>query len=214
MNSTIRICFFSILVITLIIAIWSWKYYKKTSERYFLWFLLYELVLEVSGFFYFPFFGNNSILYNFNTIISFLFYFFWFHKVLKKRKWIVYVSLSIFILSFTYEAIVNDSFRALHMIPFFTGALGVFILTISYFVELINSNTIVVLKHLQKFWIVIGLLFFCVGFAYMLLLFNVLGYSNNTFRKSVLFLNITYFCCLIYGFLCVRKSTLTYKKST
>jgi len=210
-----RICFFSILVITLIIAIWYWKYYKRTSERYFLWFLFYTLGHEVLGANYSYFFnGSNLILYNLYIFISFLFYFFWFHKVLKNHKWIVYILLSIFVLSFTYEAIFNNIYLALYIIPFFMGTLGVVILTISYFIELINSNTIVVLKRLQKFWIVIGLLFFYIGFAFTLLFFDIFEFRSNLFHKSVLFLNGILYGCYVYGFICAKNQLQVFKNST
>lgn len=214
MNTTLNICYFSILMITLTIAIWSWKHYKKTSERFFLWFLLYTFCHEVWGFSYVYFFENsNTFQYNLYILISFGFYFFWFYKILKKRKWIVFLLLSFFILRFIYETLTISPFLGVYVSSIFIGTLGVFILSISYFVELINSNSIVILKRSQKFWIVIGLLFFHVGFTYMFLLFEIFEYRINLYAESILFLNCIHYGCYIYSFLCFKDRQKVFKNS-
>lgn len=205
----IHILFFSLLGITLSIAIWQWKYYKETSERYYLWFLLYVCcheILSSSYTYMFPI-SSNIIFYNLYTILSFLFYFFWFDKILQKRRYMIRVLLGIFIVVACFQIILTNPFHFMYVILIITGTACISVLAFSYFLELLSSNTIVKLGYLQKFWINIGLLIFHLGFVYTVLFSSFFGLDMYSIRISVLLLNCILYGCYSYGFLIVKKAT-------
>lgn len=192
-------------IAALIAAIWYWNAYKHTTQRYFLAFLIYVVVHEVLGLFYQVFLtGYNDILHNVFTLISFLFYFNWLHKILKERKWIIYILTAIFIIVYSYDAIQLDPWNNLYLTPIIVGGISILILTISYFVELIREDRVVSFQKSQRFWIVAGLLFFYIGLIPLLLFHKYLDYSSFNYGFVIDTLNIVLYTCFIKSFLCLK----------
>jgi len=200
--SIIEILFFFLLVITVAAAIGYWKHYKHTSERYFLWFLIYVLCHEILGAYYYHFLNrSNIIFYNFYILFSFSFYFFWFHKVMEKRKWLVYLLTTIFLVCYCYEVLTINSWLALCFYSIIIGTLCILATTISYFTELINADTIINLEHSLKFWVVIGLLLFHTG----LITFYTLSQTYYFLPIVTFSLNIIFYGCFLKGFISLKK---------
>lgn len=200
------ILFLCFQIAALVAAIWYWHYYKNTTQRYFLWFLIYVVCHEIAGLCY-PFFfkGYNDIIYNLFTMISFSFYFFWFHKILEKRKWFVYILATMFSVVFLYDFFDKDIIANLFLNPIITGAFCVLVLTISYFVELLNTDSITTFATSQKFWIVTGLFSFYIGLLPLLILHSHLDYGGNFYSIVITVLNAVLYGCIFKSFLCLKK---------
>jgi len=208
MNFFITIFFLCFQIAALVAAIWFWNRYKYTTQRYFLWFLIYVVFHEITGLSYQYFLEvSNDIIYNIFTLVSFLFYFFWFYKILEKRKWLFYLLLTAFVLVFCYELSTKSPMINLYLHPIIVGSFCILILTISYFVELLNANSIVSFAHSQKFWIVTGLFSFYIGLIPLLLFHSSIDYGGNFYSIVITVLNAVLYGCIFKSFVCLEKKT-------
>lgn len=195
-------------IAALVAAICCWNCYKKTTERYFLWFLIYVVCHEILGISYqYVFDNDNDILHNIFTLISFPFYFFWFHKILNKRKWVIYVLLSAFFITFLNDIIYINPLDYLYLNPIVVGAFCVLILTISYFVELLNTDSITTFAQSQRFWIVTGLFSFYIGLIPLLIFYHYLNYNGGFYSLVITCLNAVLYSCYLKSFICLKKKT-------
>ncbi|WP_046755294.1 hypothetical protein [Kordia jejudonensis] len=195
-------------IAALVAAIWYWKRYKHSTQRHFLWFLMYVVCHEIVGLSYKYFFKmSNDIFYNLYTIISFLFYFLWFYKILQKRKWFVHIILTTFSILFLYDLFDKNPFHELYLNPIIVGSFGVLILTISYFVELLNTDSIVSFARSQTFWIVTGLFSFYIGLLPLLLFHAYLKYGSDFYTIVITVLNVVLYGCYLKSFLCLKQKT-------
>lgn len=205
MNFFINI-FLCFQIAALVVAIWYWDQYKETTQRYFLWFLVYVVCHEISGLCYHFFFkGYNDILHNIFTLVSFLFYFWWFYKILQKRKWFVYILLVAFVITFLIDLITKNPIENLYLNPVIIGAFCILVLTISYFVELLNTDSITTFARSQKFWIVTGLFSFYIGLLPLLIFHSYLDYGGNFYNIVIIILNAVLYGSIFKSFLCLKK---------
>lgn len=198
--------FLSFQIAALVAAILYRTYYRHTTERYFLAFLIYVVCHEIFGLGYHYFSDySNDIFYNVYTIVSFTFYFYWFQKILNKRKWIVNVLFVIFFTVFVYDLFDKDIFYFLYLNPIITGAFCILVLTVSYFVELLHTDSITSFAKSQKFWIVTGLFCFYIGLIPLLIFHSYLNYGGNFYGIVITVLNAVLYGCIIKSFLCLKK---------
>lgn len=208
MQLLVNTFFLSFQIAALIAAIWYWRAYRHSTERYFLWFMIYVVIHEVTGLCYTYFIDNlNDIIYNVFTLVSFLFYFFWFSKILWKRLFLIPVLLSIFLIFYLYDLFDKDVFYNLYLNPIIAGSFCILILTISYFVELLNTNTIMSFASSQRFWIVTGLFSFYIGLIPLLIFHSYLDYGGHFYSIVITVLNAVLYGCIFKSFLCLRKKT-------
>jgi len=204
-NTTFFLCF---QVAALFAAIWYWKDYKHTTQRYFLIFLIYVVCHEILGLICQYFLkSSNDIIYNIFTVVSFVFYFSWFYRILQQRKWFVKVLFAVFVVVFLYDLFDKNPLVFLYLNPIIVGALCILILTISYFVELLNTNAITTFARSQKFWIVTGLFLFYIGLLPLLLFHSYLSYEGHFYETVITVLNIVLYSCYFKSFLCLKKKT-------
>lgn len=187
-------------------AIWYWDLYKDTTQRYFLWFLIYVVCHEIIGIAYQYIFDHyNDIVHNIFILISFLFYFWWFDKILQKRKWFVQVLLAVFMIVFLYDLFDKNPIYNLYLNPMILGSFCLLVLTISYFIELLNTNSITSFAKSQKFWIVTGLFCFYIGLLPLLIFHSYLDYGGSFYSIVITVLNAVLYGCIFKSFLCLEK---------
>ncbi len=190
-----------------IIATVHFKKYSFSTEKFFLYFLWYTFALEVTGAILgYVFEVKNIWLYNAFTITSFLFYFYWYHTILKRKifKNIVIV----FSIIFTVIAIVNlvyQSWLEYHMYTLIAGALFVLVLTIFHFYQLLNSDEVLIVKYKLSFWISTALLLFYMGIIPLFSLSGYIKFRGLSYLLILLSLNIILYGCYIIGFIWTKK---------
>jgi hypothetical protein len=194
-----------ILLAALVVAIRFWKYYKNTSERYFLHFLAYNAFTEFLGWGFKDMFGmENYILYNIYMIVSFLFYLYWFQRILK-NKLLVYLLTAFFMIAALYSTVAENAFEALFNYAFIAGIICIISLTLYYFIRALQSEQITIFLKDSKFWIVTGLFLFHLGFLPTLLLQGKLDIFGIRYYSVITFLNTVLYGCYIKAFLCSKS---------
>ncbi len=197
---------YSVNALELIAAITAFIHYKKyinSTEKYFLPFLWFTFFVDaILG----PVVGdflnmdNIWIFYGY-TGISFLFYFYWYHKILNnaKQKKITIIFSIIFFTFYVY----NGRIIEFHEQSFIVGAFFILILTGFHLYQLSNADYTVKIKYKLSFWITIALVLFNIGMIPFILLskhFNVRVFTT-AFALILFFLNVILYGCYTIGFI-------------
>jgi len=157
-----------LLIITFLIGIYNYKSYKNTFNKYFLYFLGYGIITElIGGNFYKLFNFTNHIVYNLYAMVQFLFYLWLFSKYLKKEKnkqiakYFIYLTILFFILNTLFFQSIIDISQSYF---FLFGGVLLIVTILLFFVEILNSDSILKIKSLLIFWVATGVFLFQLGF--------------------------------------------------
>jgi hypothetical protein len=183
--------------------------------KLFPFFLFVTLVVELLGAFVRV--ENNTPLYNFFSIVEFIFYLFVIKKILINRR--VKRLMNFVMIVYPIAALANifliqRSIYRLHITTYSIGCLLIVMFSIYYFYELFRATTFVNLKREPAFWIITGLLFFYTCS------FPIFGFANFISGLSVIarnigsvlvILNVILYILFAVGFLCklqIQRLTL------
>lgn len=194
-------------LITAVLATVFFRKYVFSKEKYFLYFLWFTLGVEVCAALMSYVLGiDNFWIYNFYTIISFLFYFYWYYAILKQKT--LQKTVLVFGILFTGVAIWNlvfQSWTEYHQYTFVVGALFTLIATVFHFWQLLYSDQILVIQYKLSFWISAGLLLFYMGMVPFMLLSRYFELTGASYYILIISLNCILYGCYIIGFLWTKK---------
>ena len=191
------------------IALWAaivrWNENKHSAQRYFLHFMVFVAVVEISANLSRIYTNlGHSYIYNVYIIVSFLFFFSWFYTIVKPKKmfyWIFGIYAIAIIISVSTESFTKN---LLH-ITLYVGTLLILFLATMYFKSLLEKKEVVHFHKLQPFWIATGLLIFYVGFLPVQFLRGLEGFDRVNFQFIMMVLNIFLYGCFVIAFLCPQK---------
>ena len=183
----------------------TWNTYKKTTQKYFIYFLGFVLIVEFLGHTIPIIFGIKSqFVYNIFTVFSFYFYLYWFNSILNKKSLIKIFAL-VFSISIVVALIFEDFMLRLWRVPLTTGTFLILICSGIFYYNLLNSNDIFKYQKSQKFWIVTALLIFYIALLPIQLLQPYLKVSSLSYGISLTILNILMYGLIATSFLCLKK---------
>jgi len=186
--------------------------------RAFSYFLLFAFLAECFGiawprkiYLFTPFARSNQWFYNIFHFLSYLFYLWFFLRVLPLPG----IKKAVRILSFIYllVALINFTFiQGPLQLNTFTDLLACFImvfLSIAYYYQLLYAKEIVPLQRDPIFWISTGLLIYHLGSMMGLFLINVMNVISNEKARNIHFI-IQFSAVLMYinysiAFVCMKK---------
>ena len=198
---TTKILMYIIQGLALFFAIKNWKFYKDGKQRFFLHFMVYVIITEIVAYTitFFPQYDNDFV-YNIFTLVSFLFYFFWYYKLLISKRILINLLSISFIIVNIISIIKGSFFAEILSFPVLVGALSVVLLTSLMFVKIIRDKESINYKKSQKFWLATGLLIFYVGYLPLPFFLNVLDAYSFTYGFLMMLLNILLYGCFIIAF--------------
>lgn len=191
-----------------VMAIVFYSKYRASNEKYFLIFLWYTFVVDLSGA------GmahilevKNNWLYNGYMITMYLFYFYWYYKILKAKLFSRFTRVfSIVFILVAIASFIFHPWNIYHMYTFNVGALFVLILTVFHFYQLLNDDQVLIVKYKLSFWISTGLLLFSVGMIPLFSLSEYLDFQGPGYVITLVSLNVILYGCYIIGFIWTKKS--------
>ncbi|PKA82287.1 hypothetical protein ATE92_0415 [Ulvibacter sp. MAR_2010_11] len=190
-----------------IMATIHFKKYRASYEKYFLFFMWYTFLVDLTGGLIGDvFLMNNAWLYNAFIITSFLFYFNWYYTILRRSNF--KKAVIAFTIIFSVVALFNlffVSWKAYHSYTFFTGAAFLLVLTLFHFHQLLNSNEVLIVKHKLSFWISTGLLLFYMGMIPLIYLLKYIGIEHLSYLFILISLNVILYGCYTIGFIWTKK---------
>jgi hypothetical protein len=205
-------------LISLFISIIYYKRLKPTWLRLFTWFLLFSMLISITGYFYsFYLKKGNHFIFNIYLLIQFLFYFGIFYKTFQTKKLKTYTLLisTCFLVYLLISFIFLNGFRAFNSLGFTIGSVLTILFCLLYFGVLFNADGFINYFKIPMFWIATGILFFFVGnFIYLsflnYILENNLDSGGNIYEFIIITLNILLYSFFSIGFL----SNQTWKRKT
>ena len=190
-----------------IVATITYRKYSGSNEKYFLYFLWYTFLIEITGTLIgYAFEADNYWVYNGFIISSFLFYFYLYYSILKRKRFrqTIVIFTAAFLLVATYSLIYED-WSAYHSYTFLTGASFVLVLTVFHFYKLLNSDEVLIVKHKLSFWISTALLLFYMGMIPLMFLTVYADLNDISYLIIILSMNLILYGCYIIGFLWTKK---------
>ncbi|MGJ8744114.1 hypothetical protein [Polaribacter sp.] len=196
-------------LIAALLATYHYKKYNKTTEKYFLHFLWFVFILDfgVGGYVGNVLKKNNSWVYNIYFLISYLFYFVWYLKIIQKTiyKNIILLLTCLFILLDIY-CFVFEHNNNYHIKVFVFGAIINLIATLFYFSELLTSKIMIHIKYKLSFWIATALLLFNVGMIpFMIFTEEIIKSNENLYQIILICFNLILYTCYVIGFIWSKK---------
>jgi len=194
-----------------IVSVLTWQYLKGTAFRLFPLFLLFIVVVELTGrYMARVVHQNNSWLFNISTTVEFIFYAYIFSltlrdpafKKLALRFMVIYPILVLLNLLFI------QGFIQFHSYTVALGNMYMIVLCCLFFYELLLHPLEGELRKVPMFWISTGILFFHLGDLSFDLLFNLLK-NEATGKEFFTSINnnliLILYSCFIIAFLCQRS---------
>ncbi|MEM6718771.1 MAG: hypothetical protein AAF611_05640 [Bacteroidota bacterium] len=198
-------------VLTAIIATVTFHKYKNSFLKYILFFLWYVAINEFVGLIVKNHTENNhnDIVYNIYGIVSLVFFLTIYRHFLEKKKFKKYISFFIVscIILYIVSAFFIDFMKNILTIAYLYGSLTLTISIVFYFIEILNSERILVISRDILFWISIGLFIFQMGIIpfmiireyyieFVLLKLNII---SLLYYVLIYVLNICYITGFIWG---------------
>lgn len=209
----------------------TYKKYKKTTSKYFLWFLWLTLIVELLGSVNYYYYKNQSVglmphimnlisegyllekyivkitwLYNLFRIVTFSFYIYYYYlltKNIKKKKQIQYL-LVLCILVSIIDLIINKNIFISEnlMITRIVGGLFILIASTIYLVEVLKSNEILTFHKTLPFWVTFGaLIFYLTTIPVFLFKEYLKEFNYNTYTTILYTSNYFLYGSFIIGFI-------------
>jgi len=113
--------------------------------------------------------------------------------------------LIIYVIFYFYNYIfIQNTLHTSQTNPIIIGSIFIIISAIFLFVELLNSDDILIINKLLLFWVSIGVLLFYAGIVPIFVMADFLNY-RGLFDYIILSLNIIMYSCFIIGFIFSKK---------
>jgi len=183
--------------------------------RLFPLFLLCTLIVELISYYYSTTSRSPITLYNFFTSVEFFFYMFVVRSIVHsdRIKKIIVIIACLFATILIINFVFIQRITAFSSATYALGCLIVSIISIYYFYELFQTQTVNLLRQ-PAFWICTGLLFFYTCSFPIYGLFNYLNRAPLIIKKNIgviiLLLNVLLYSSFTIAFLCrirVKNST-------
>lgn len=185
--------------------------YKNTYLKYFLALLFYVFINEIFGKYLREHITNyNAIIYNIYYIINFTYLFLLYQHYITDK--VYKICIKYFLVAYLISVVINGFYEnyliQFQRIPYIIAASFLIITILFYFIETINSDTILQVNKSLLFWISIGLLIYYSGVLPTRIVRN---YYQHQANAKVLFLinlitgSIMYICFSI-GFIRSKKN--------
>ena len=195
--------------ITIIIGLFNYRKFKDNKYlKLFLYFLFYTLFTEIMGYFVGIYlWRKNGFVYSAWNILNFLFcsYFVFgylnsnFKKTIIKFLVVVFVVITVINVSFYIDFFSDSMILNIVLAKFF-----IVLITILYFIEVLQGDEILNLKKSLYSWILLGYFLYNIGF---LPAYTLVEYTSffGMFKYITFGLNIILHTCIITGFIVSKK---------
>jgi hypothetical protein len=180
-----------------------WKRFISSAFRLFPFYLLVvvgiEIVVHLSSIS-----SLDKQMYSLFDIVTYLFFTFWFYKILKEDKKVLALGI-LYVLSLVISLTLEDLNKELQ-IQSSVGTIMMFVLSIMYYINLLKSDNVVAFSKLPSFWIVTGILIF--NLAYLPITFSLSADflpSGNVVYLILVIVNVVLYGFYTIAFLCPQK---------
>ncbi len=159
--------FLTLYLVVFVISLIRFPLYKDSPLKYFPLILLFTVITEFLGGYIRDFIGtSNLIIFN----IYYFFYFTLFHYVFLKAieeahfKKYIKVGIVLFWISYLRDILLVDIFNYSFIASYIVGAGVLIFCIILYYISVLQSSLVLVIKNDLLFWVSVGLFLFYIGY--------------------------------------------------
>lgn len=205
--------FLALYVIVFVIAIYKFPLYKETPLRFIPFILLFTIVTEFLGKYIKDEYRDvisNIVIFNVYYLLYFSFFFYVFMKVIEEKKFILYIKICIgvFWVFYLSDLALTDIFTESFTRSYITGAGGLIFCIILYYISILQSSLVLVIKNDLLFWISVGLFLFYIGYIPIKIIKSWYYQYDNFFQLLLIIqfsLIIVMYSFFLMGFLWMKK---------
>lgn len=184
---------------------YTYSSYANTKAKYFIYSILYAVLTEFIGGYYFDWFGaKNYPVFNTFTIVQITFFLWWFQQILESKNWQKLVT--IFIVLYWLFGIWNivfgqEFFTAFQSYTYGVGTVFLLITICFYFIETFGKDSILRITDSTIFWLALGILLFYATYMPFMFASKLFLNVDKWIYSLVLFsLNVIMYSCYAIGF--------------
>ncbi len=198
-------------VIVFLVAIIRYPLYKNTPLKYLPIIFLFTAVTEYVGYFTKSDYSNiNYLVFNTYYLIHFSFFFYVFMEMIddKRFKKYIKVGMGIFWLVFLSDLIFTGVFVVSFARTYIAGAVILVLCIIFYYINILQSSLVLVIKNDLLFWVSVGLFLFYIGYIPIKII-KTWFYQPDSFFKFLLVIQFSLITIMylffLTGFLWMKK---------
>lgn len=200
-------------VIVFVIAVYKFPLYKTSSLRFIPLILLFTILAEFSGGYikyYFKSVDSNVIVFNLYYLFYFSLFFYIFKRIIEEAKFKSYIKICIAVFWVVYlsDVIFTDIYSQSFFRSYIAGAGGLIFCIILYYISILQSSLVLVVKNDLLFWISVGLFLFYVGYIPIKIIKSWYYLYDNFFELLLIIhfsLIIVMYLFFLLGFLWMKK---------
>lgn len=199
--------------IVFVISLIKFPLYKNTYLKFLPLILLLTLVTESLGMYINKVYGPpNIVIFNIYYFFYFSLFFYLFMKIIEEVKFKNYIKigLGIFWLFYLNDLIFTDIFTESFTTSYIAGA-GILIFSITlYYISILQSSLVLVIKNDLLFWVSVGLFLFYIGYLPIKIIRSWFLKLNDFFNILLIIqfsLIIVMYLCFLIGFLWMKKKS-------
>lgn len=205
--------YMALYVIVFVIAIYKFPLYKNTSLKLIPVILFFTLITEFIG-------GyikaeskdvfSNIVLFNIYYLLYFSFLFYVFRRVIEEKKFKKYIEISfaVFLVIYLSDLLLTDIFTQSFLRSYIAGAGVLIFCIILYYISILQSSLVLIVKNDLLFWISVGLFLFYVGYIPIKII-KSWYYQYDSFFELLLIIQfsliIIMYLFFLIGFLWMKK---------
>lgn len=194
-----------------VVAVLKYPHYKKTPLVFFPIVLLFTIVAEFSGRYVRDVYElPNAIIYNIYYIFYFSLLIYIFMKVIDVEKFKNYIKIGIGVYWLFYlgDWLFTNFMEIGFMISYFVGAGVLVFAIILYYISILQSSLVLVVKNDLLFWVSVGLFLFFIGYVPIKIIRTMFYEASNFFELLMviqLSLIVVMYLFFLTGFLWMKK---------
>ncbi len=206
--------FLALYVIVFIISILKFPLYKNTPLKFLPLIFFFTILAEYLGK-YLTHLGKihlNIFVHNIYYLVHFSFFFYVFMKVIDNIRFKKYIGicLGVFLLFFFNDTVFTGIFENSFTKTYIAGAGILVVCIILYYVNILQSSQVLVIKNDLLFWVSVGLFLFYIGYIPIKII-RTWFYKPDSFFEILLIIqfSLIIIMCLFFltGFLWMKKKS-------
>lgn len=200
-------------IIVFVVAIYKFPLYKETPLRFIPFILLFTVLTEFFGGYLKVVYSDvfsNVIIFNVYYLIYFTFFFYLFMKVIEEKRFKRYIKIciAVFWIFYLSDLVFTDIFDDSFTRSYIAGASGLIFCIILYYISILQSSLVLIIKNDLLFWMSVGLFLFYIGYIPIKIMKTWFYESDNFFSLLLIIqfsLIIVMYLFFLIGFLWMKK---------
>lgn len=198
-------------LIVFILSVFRYPFYKNSPLKSFPLILLLTLLAEYLGkFTKFYYQDYNIVVYNIYYLLYFSLFFYVFHKAIadKSFRQLIRVGMVLFWLTYCFDLVYTKMWEGSFTMSYLMGAGILVFCIILYYISILQSSLVLVIKTDLLFWVSVGLFLFYIGYLPIKII-RTWFYKPDSFFEILLIIQfsliIIMYLFFLAGFLWMKK---------